>query len=150
MKETRHMRDVERRLKEEIKKDKAKVTVGRISRFGLLELSRQHLGLNIIKGSYRECPVCAGAGMTRTAEATALCYFRKIWLCLAQKKPASIKGTFSIEVANYLLNQKRNDLIELESRYNATIFIEGSAAMLPHEGALEIIPRETAPNSSAH
>ena len=142
MKESRHMRDVERRLKEEIKKDKAKVTVGRISRFGLLELSRQHIGLNIIKGSHHECPVCRGSGMTRSAEATALCYFRKIWLGLVQKKSASVKGTFSIEVANYLLNQKRQDLINLESRYDATIFIEGSSSMMPHEGCLEFTPRE--------
>ncbi len=150
MRESRHMRDVERRLKEEIKKDKAKVTVGRISRFGLLELSRQHLGLNIIRGSHRECAMCRGSGMTRSPEATALCYFRKIWLGLAQKKPAGVKGTFSIEVANYLLNQKRQDLISLESRYDASIFIEGSSSMLPHEGCLEFIPRETVPTPTPH
>lgn len=147
MRENRHMRDVERRLKEEIKKDKAKITVGRISRFGLLELSRQHLGLNILQGSYRECPTCQGTGMTRSREATALCYFRKIWLSLVQKKPASVKGTFAVDVANYLLNQKRIDLVNLEERYKATILIEGSPALLPHEGHLEFVLRETAPAS---
>ncbi|GLI34947.1 hypothetical protein DAMNIGENAA_23800 [Desulforhabdus amnigena] len=147
MRENRHMRDVERRLKEEIKKDKAKITVGRISRFGLLELSRQHLGLNILRGSYRECPTCQGSGLIRSPEATALCYFRKIWLALVQKKPTSIKGTFAIDVANYLLNQKRQDLIHLEDRYKATITIEGSSSLLPHEGHLEFVLKEAPPSA---
>jgi ribonuclease E len=86
--------------------------------------------------------------MTRSREATALCYFRKIWLSLVQKKPASVKGTFAVDVANYLLNQKRIDLINLEERYKATILIEGSPALLPHEGHLEFVLRETAPAST--
>lgn len=144
MRDNRHMREVERRLKEEMRKDKAKITVGRISRFGLLELSRQHLGLNIVRGSYKECPICQGIGMVRSMETTALCYFRKIWQALAQKKPAVVKGVFSVEVANYLLNQKRLDLMNLEQRFNANIIIEGSSALLAHDAHLEFTPREAA------
>ncbi len=143
MRDNRHARDVERRLKEEIKKDKAKITVGRISRFGLLELSRQHLGLNILRGSYKECPLCQGAGMVRSSETTALCYLRKIWQTLAQKKPASVKATFSPDVAGYLLNRKRAEITRMEERYQAAIVIEGNASLLPHEGHLEFTPRET-------
>jgi ribonuclease E len=142
MRDNRHAREVERRLKEELKKDKAKITVGRISRFGLLELSRQHLGLNIMRGSYRECPMCKGIGLTRSSEATAICYFRKIWLMLAQKKPAAVRGTFSVQVANYLLNRKRTDLANLEKQYDASIVVEASTALHPHEGHLEFTPRE--------
>jgi len=142
MRDNRHTRDVERRLKEEMKKDKAKITVGRISRFGLMELSRQHLGLNIMRGSFRECPVCKGVGVTRSPEATAVCFFRKIWLMLAQKKPATIRGTFSVPVANYLLNRKRGDLTKLEAQYDARIIIEASTNLYPHEGHLEFTPRE--------
>jgi ribonuclease E len=143
MRDNRHNRDVERRLKEELKKDKAKTTLGRISRFGLMELSRQHLGLNIMRGSYQECAVCQGAGLTRSVEATALCYYRRLWLTLSQKKDiAHVKGTFSVDVANYLLNHKRTELMNLEERYNTTIVIEGSPMLLPHDGRLEFHPKE--------
>lgn len=145
MRDNRHGREVERRLKEEFKKDKAKITVGRISRFGLLELSRQHLGLNILRGSYRQCTTCHGSGLLRSVEATALHYFRKIWLALAQKKPATVKGVFAVEVANYLLNRKRNEILRLEERYQANIVIEGSTAVAPDEGTLECTARENLP-----
>lgn len=143
MYDRRHIRDVERRLREELKKDKAKTTVGRISRFGLLELSRQHLGLNIQLGSYKNCPHCQGTGLIRSPEATALCYLRKIWLTLAQKNMASVKGVFAPSVANYLLNQKRPDLMQLEERYKVTITIESSSDVLSHEGRLEFVPKES-------
>lgn len=147
MRDRRHIRDVERKLKDESKKDKAKITIGRISRFGLLELSRQHLGLNIQRGSYRECPTCQGSGIVRSPEATALCYLRKIWLTLVQKSPAGVKATVSLDVANYLLNQKRADLSRLEERYDTNISIEGSPHLLPHEGNLEFTARETPPQT---
>lgn len=142
MREQRHAREVERRLKEEIKKDKAKITVGRISRFGLLELSRQHLGLNILRGSYTECPVCQGAGLVRSAETAALCYFRKIWATLVQKRPAVLKATLPPAAASYLLNRKRAELANLETTYKATIIIESSPTALPHEGHIELTARE--------
>jgi ribonuclease E len=143
MRESRHAREVERRFKEEIKKDKAKITVGRISRFGLLELSRQHLGLNIVRGSFGECPVCHGAGLIRSTEALALSNLRKIWLTLTHKKAAMVKATLNLEVANYLLNRKRNDLLQLEERYQTSIVIEGSPAVMPNEGHIEYIAGET-------
>lgn len=144
MRDRRHIRDVERRLKDETKKDKAKITIGRISRFGLLEMSRQHLGLNIQRGSYTACPTCQGTGLVRSPEATALHYLRKIWLTLVQKNPAAIKACVSIEVANYLLNQKRADLAKLEQRYDASIVVESSPHLSPHEGTLEFTAREAA------
>lgn len=143
MRDNRHARDVERRFKEEIKKDKAKITVGRISRFGLLELSRQHLGLNILRGSFKECATCQGSGLIRSSEATAIYYLRKIWQTLAQKKPAALKATLPLDAATYLLNQKRTDIINLEEKFKAGITIEGSPGILPHEGQLEITARET-------
>ncbi len=142
MRDGKHSRDVERKLKEEMKKDKAKITVGRISRFGLLELSRQHLGLNILRSFHKECPMCQGMGLIRSIEATALAHLRKIWAVLGQKKTATVRGTFSTDVANYLLNQKRNDLTSLEERYNASIIIEASPALSLHESHVEFMPRE--------
>ncbi|MHC1730046.1 MAG: ribonuclease E/G [Syntrophobacteraceae bacterium] len=143
MRDSRHAREVERRLKEEIKKDKAKITIGRISKFGLLELSRQHLGLNILRGSYSECPVCQGEGLVRSTEATALSYLRKIWSTLVQKKPAVLKATLPNEVASYLLNRKRAEIANLENLYKTSIVIESSNAALPHEGNIEVTAHET-------
>jgi ribonuclease E len=142
MRDSRHAREVERCFREEIKKDKAKITVGRISRFGLLELSRQHLGLNIMRGSFGECPLCNGTGLVRSTEALALTNLRKIWLTLSHKKAAMVRATFHVDVANYLLNRKRGDLIQLEERYKTNIIIEGSSSVLPHEGHVEYIAGE--------
>jgi ribonuclease E len=145
MRDNRHSRDVERRLKEEMKKDKAKVTVGRISRFGLLELSRQHLGLNILQGSFKACQTCQGTGLVRASETTAVGYLRKIWQILFQKKAAIVKAIVAPEIANYLLNQKRPDIISLEQRHQATIIIEAAPGLLPHEGQVEFVPKEKEP-----
>jgi len=145
MREGRYIREVERHLREELKKDKAKTTVGRISRFGLLELSRQHLGLNVRLGSYSDCPHCEGTGMVRSTEASGIYYLRKIWLVLAKKDIAVVKGTFPLDIANYLLNQKRQDLIHLEETYQTSIQIEASASLLPQEANLEFVVREPSP-----
>jgi ribonuclease E len=142
MRDQRHAREVERRLKEEIKKDKAKISVGRISKFGLLELSRQHLGLNILRGSYTECPVCQGSGLVQSTETTALGYYRKIWTTLMQKKPAIVKAVLPSDAASYLLNRKRAEIANLESLYKASIIIEPSATALSGEGYIETTPHE--------
>ncbi len=142
MRDQRHAREVERQLKEEIKKDKAKITVGRISKFGLLELSRQHLGLNILRGSYTECPVCQGSGLVQSTETTALGYYRKIWTTLMQKKPAIVKAVLPSEAASYLLNRKRAEIANLENLYKASIIIEPSATALSGEGYIETTPHE--------
>jgi ribonuclease E len=142
MRDQRHAREVERRLKEEIKKDKAKITVGRISKFGLLELSRQHLGLNILRGSYTECPVCQGSGLVQSAETSALGYYRKIWTTLMQKKPAIVKAVLPSDAASYLLNRKRAEIANLEILYKASIIIEPSATALSGEGYIETTPHE--------
>lgn len=142
MRDQRHAREVERRLKEEIKKDKAKISVGRISKFGLLELSRQHLGLNILRGSYKECPTCQGSGLVRSTETTALGYYRKIWTTLVQKKPAVLKAVLPSDAANYILNRKREEILNLENMYKANIIIEPSATALSHEGYIETTPHE--------
>lgn len=142
MRESRHQREVERRLKEEMKKDKAKITLGKISKFGLLELSRQHLGLNILRGIYRPCAECQGTGLVRSPEAAALATFRKIWQNLSQKKSAGVRAILPVEAANLLLNRKRAELMHLEEHYSAHITIEASPALASHEGQLEFSPRE--------
>lgn len=138
MRGAQHNRDVERRLKEEMKKDRAKTRVGKISRFGLLELSRQHLGMGIQLSSYRDCHVCRGTGLVRSTEATALWYLRKIWNHLLEEDVTGVRASFALDVSNYLLNQKRTDILRLEERFKKTIVIESTTHLLPHEGELEV------------
>lgn len=145
LREQRHARDVERRLKEELKKDKAKISLGRISKFGLLELSRQHLGLNILRGSYTECTTCQGSGLVRSTETIALDYFRKIWTNLVNKRPAVLKAVLPADAADYLLNRKRADIANLENVYKACVIIESSPTALSHEGYIETTPHELQP-----
>jgi len=139
MRGAQHNREVERRVKDEVKKDRAKTQVGKISRFGLLEFSRQHLGLGIQLASYKDCQCCGGTGLVRSTEATALWYLRKIWNHLLEEKVSGVRARFAPEVANYLLNQKRQDIFMLEERFHKSIIIESSAQMQAHEGELEVI-----------
>jgi ribonuclease E len=81
--------------------------------------------------------------VVRSVEALALTNLRKIWLTLSQKKVSLVRATLDLDVANYLLNQKRNDLMQLEDRYKTSIIIEGSSSVLPHEGHVEYTAGET-------
>lgn len=136
-----HKAKVEQTLREALKKDRAKISVGRISRFGLLEMSRQHLGgSNIHFGTYRECPYCSGSGMIQTPEAAALATLRKIWeyLCRNSEFPV-MQVTVPTEVAHYLLNQKRPDLWDMEKRYGVSIQIFGDSSLKPHESVIKVV-----------
>jgi ribonuclease E len=137
MKDGKHIRQVERTLREEFKKDRARTEMGRISKFGLLEASRQRLRPSIQSRSYVSCKRCSGTGVVRSTEATALAYLRKIWLELSRGDSNEVHGYFAKEVADYLLNKKRSELLKLESRYNANIHIEGRKDITPGEGKLE-------------
>ncbi|MCX7823420.1 MAG: Rne/Rng family ribonuclease [Syntrophobacterales bacterium] len=129
---------VEQELRRMARKDKAKITIGKISRFGLLEMSRQHLGMGIQMGSYRECPYCNGTGMVRTAEAAALSFLRRIWSRLAMDDEIQgLRIKVSPEVAFYLLNRKRPDIMDLEERYRVTIFVEGDPSLRHDDAVIE-------------
>jgi ribonuclease E len=137
MKDRKHIRQVERKLREEFKKDRARTEMGRISKFGLMEVSRQRLRPSLQSTSYISCSRCGGAGVVRSTEATALSYLRKIWLELSRGEVNQVHGYFSKEVADYLLNRKRAEILKLENRYSANIHIEGSQEITPGEGRLE-------------
>jgi ribonuclease E len=137
MKDRKHIRQVERTLREEFKKDRAKTEMGRISKFGLLEVSRQRLRPSVQSSSYVSCLRCSGTGVVRSTEATALTYLRKIWLELSRGKANQVRGSFSTEVADYLLNKKRAELLKLENQYAANIQIEGRQDITPGEGQLK-------------
>ena len=105
MKDRKRIRQVEKTLREEFKKDRAKIEMGRISKFGLMEVSRQRLRPSVQSSSYVSCLRCSGTGVVRSTEATALTYLRKIWLELSRGKANQVHGSFAKEVADYLLNK---------------------------------------------
>ncbi len=142
MRDAKHIRQVEIALREEFKKDRAKTEMGRISKFGLMEASRQRLRPSVQSSSYVSCLRCSGTGVVRSTEATALVYLRKIWLELSRGKANQVHGYFAKEVADYLLNKKRAELLKLESRYGANIQIEGRQDITPGEGQLKFSQAE--------
>merc|ERR1712034_74950 len=103
-------RKVERCLKESLKNDRARTQVGRISGFGLMEMSSQRLRTGVLEATTRECPHCDGTGLVRTASSSALSALRLIEDEAAKGKGTIIKLAASTEAAIYLLNEKRSDL----------------------------------------
>lgn len=124
MDENRNNRAVERKLKESLKADRARIQIGRISHFGLLEMSRQRMRAGIIEGSTVTCPTCAGAGLIRSVESTALHVLRAVETEAAKGKSDAFTVTVSPEVAIYILNQKRAHVLGIEGTYGVSIFVE--------------------------
>jgi ribonuclease E len=122
MEENRNNRAVERRLKEALKNDRARIQVGRISPFGLLEMSRQRLRPGLTEGTFRTCPHCEGRGMIRSLSSCGLGILRQIEEYL-QKRAENINVKVHRDVAFYLLNEKRDSLLALEATYSITIFL---------------------------
>jgi len=123
MGEMRNQRAVERRLREHLKTDRARVQLGRISAFGLLELSRQRLRPSFQELSTQLCPTCGGSGAIRSVESAALQALRVIELEGIKGKAAALAVTLPLPVALYMLNQKRERLIALEQRYGMSLDI---------------------------
>ena len=116
-----NVRKVEKAMKEALKNDRARIQVGRISGFGLMEMSRQRLRTGVLEATTRECPHCDGSGLVRTASSAGLSALRLIEDEAAKGKGTIIKLGASTEAAVYLLNEKRHELVEIEQRYGVTI-----------------------------
>jgi len=137
MKESKHRAEVERELKAHVKFDKARTKVGRISKFGLLEMSRQRIHPSIEFGSHVACRCCQGKGLIPSTETLGIGFLRKLSMEVLKQNVTRIKGTVPPAVADYLLNKKRRDIVELENRRNITIDIESDAGLLPGESRIE-------------
>jgi ribonuclease E len=123
MEENRNNRAVERRLKEALKNDRARIQVGRISHFGLLEMSRQRMRTGVLEGSSVICPHCNGAGTVRSTASVALHILRVIEDALVRNAQYNLTVRTRSVVALYMLNQKRAHLREIEERFNVTLTI---------------------------
>ena len=125
-----------------MKRDRAKVDISRISRFGLMQISRQKLGRPIQMGSYHICEYCQGRGVTRSVETQSLSYLRRIQTGVAHKNVVGVKCRLPVKVAQYLLNNKREELVEMEKTYGAQIRIEPAPEMTPADHEIEFIRGE--------
>jgi ribonuclease E len=124
MDERRNNRAVERKLKEALRNDRARIQVGHISHFGLLEMSRQRLRQGVVEVSTMPCPVCQGVGHIRSTESVALMILRSIEDHLRTQGPADLTASASTEAALYILNHKRAYLRDIEMRYAVTIVVQ--------------------------
>lgn len=139
MRESRHNREVEKKVKTCMKRDKAKSDTSRISKFGIMQISRQRLGPPIQKGNYVVCEHCQGHGVIRSVETTALAHLRKIQTGMTKKNIGRVVCSFPMKIAQYLLNQKRADLMALEETYKVEIQIKADPDMTPSQSSVEFI-----------
>ncbi|MGH6848681.1 MAG: ribonuclease E/G, partial [Methylocella sp.] len=123
MEENRNNRAVERRLKDALKNDRARIQIGRMSHFGLLEMSRQRMRTGVIEGSTVVCPHCAGAGMIRSTASIALHVLRALEDALIKSSSYDLTVNTRTAAALYILNQKRAHLRNLEKRFGASLTI---------------------------
>jgi len=130
MEDSRNDRDVEKRLRDAVKNDRARVQIGKISQFGLLEMSRQRLRAGVVAGSTVLCPHCGGQGIVRSVESTALRVLRALEEEGQRGRAAAIVVHVANEVALYALNQKRRELARVETDYDMAISFE------PKEGLI--------------
>ena len=137
MMENRSNRAVERKLKDCLKDDRARIQVGRISHFGLMEMSRQRIRFGVVESSTHKCPICDGTGLVRSTESLALMIMRHIEDHVLRKQGQSINVRVPAEVALYILNFKRDTLSVLEARNRLSITITADSKMTGHQFAIE-------------
>ncbi len=142
MRDRKHIREIEKCLKDSLKYDKARVTVGRISQFGMLEMSRQRIKATLAEGSFLPCPHCHGGGRIKSPEAQAIAFLRKLHGAVAKGQIGRVEGEVPLEVATYLLNSKREELVEMERRHQLTIVIKGRPDFLAGQAELSTQKRE--------
>eukprot|EP01037_Dinobryon_pediforme_P028382 gene28382-31639_t len=116
-----NVRKVEKAMKEALKNDRARIQIGRISSFGLMEMSRQRLRTGVLEASTRPCPHCEGTGFVRTASSSGIAALRMLEDEAAQGRGSQLLLRASQEAAFYLLNRKRSELAEIEERYGVMI-----------------------------
>ncbi|MBL8580798.1 MAG: Rne/Rng family ribonuclease [Rhizobiaceae bacterium] len=129
MEENRNNRSVEKRLKDHLKNDRARIQVGRISHFGLLEMSRQRIRASVLESTMKPCPHCGGTGHVRSDSSVALMVVRAIEEFLLKDSRNHISVRTPSATALYVLNHKRQTLVELEMRFGLTITVEADESV---------------------
>ncbi|MDD2540146.1 MAG: Rne/Rng family ribonuclease [Desulfuromonadaceae bacterium] len=142
MRENKHNSEVEKALKSALKMDKARVNVGRISQFGIMEMSRQRIAKTLNDAIHLECPHCEGRGKVKSVEAMAVSFLRKVHAAAAKGTVAEVRGGLPLEVAYYLLNRKKRELTQIENDYDIEVTVKGKTSFLLNQLELETEKRE--------
>lgn len=151
MEERRNNTAVEKRIKDRLKTDRARIQVGRISGFGLMEMSRQRLRPGMIEATTAPCPHCHGTGLTRSDDNLALAILRELEEEGVRRRAREVLVTAPIAISNYLLNQKREHIAMIESRYGLSVRVEADPHLISPEYKVEkfktasrVVPEPTA------
>ncbi len=142
MRDRKHKAEVEKSLKNALKADKARVSVDKISQFGLLEMSRQRIKQTINEASYLECPHCGGHGKVMSVEAMALSFLRKVHTAAARGTLAEVRGGLPLEVAYYLLNRNKRELAQIETDYDIEVTVKGKPSFMMNQMELDLIKKD--------
>lgn len=152
MDERKNNSAVEKRLKEKLKTDRARIQVGRISGFGLLEMSRQRLRPGMIEATTQPCPACHGTGLIRSDDNMALSILRQIEEEGTRRRSREVLVRCPVSIANFLMNQKREHIAQIELRYGLSVRIEGDVHLVSPDFSMEKfktasrnVPEATAP-----
>ncbi|WP_238364547.1 Rne/Rng family ribonuclease [Mesobacterium pallidum] len=152
MDERKNNAAVEKKLKDKLKTDRARIQVGRISGFGLLEMSRQRLRPGMIEATTQPCPACHGTGLIRSDDNMALNILRQIEEEGTRRRSREVLVKCPVGIANYLMNQKREHVAQIELRYGMSVRIEGEPHLVSPDFTMEkfktatrSVPEATAP-----
>jgi len=137
MEEPRNNAAVERRMKEAMKNDRARIQLGRISAFGLLELSRQRLRPSLLETNFERCPHCSGTGVVRSVESASLHVLRAIEEEGIRKRSSEITIYVPTSIALYILNQKRGELAKIEERHSFHVMVQADDGLIAPDHRLE-------------
>lgn len=129
----RHQREVENRMREAVRQDRARIQISRISRFGLLEMSRQRLSPSLGESSHHVCPRCQGTGKVRDNESLSLSILRLLEEEALKEKTKQVQCIVPVQIASYLLNEKRKAIRSIEKRHDVEIIVAPNESMeTPH------------------
>jgi ribonuclease E len=131
MRHERHRIKVEKTLHEAVQRDRARTRILRTSPFGLIEMTRQRMGVSVKRHSFQDCPCCCGRGVVKTPESMAIDVLRMTMLAVQSPQAAVVDIEVNIQVASYLNNQKRRELAELEREGDKLIKVHGSESAFP-------------------
>ncbi|WP_027258726.1 Rne/Rng family ribonuclease [Leisingera aquimarina] len=152
MDERKNNAAVEKRMKDKLKTDRARIQVGRISGFGLMEMSRQRLRPGMIEATTAPCPHCHGTGLIRSDDSMALSILRQIEEEGTRRRSREVLVRCPVSIANFLMNQKREHIAQIEARYGLSVRIEGDPHLVSPDFVLEkfktasrVVPAATAP-----
>jgi ribonuclease E len=143
MDERKNNLSVEKRIKDKLKTDRARIQIGRISGFGLMEMSRQRLRPGMIEATTQACPHCHGTGLIRSDDNLALSILRQIEEEGVRRRSREVVVTCPVGIANFLMNQKREHIAQIEARYGMSVRIEGDPSLVSPDFNIEKLKTAT-------